>query len=71
MRAAGPKGIATLVAIPDTVPAQGILDAVRFFLGLELSITYPWRDRMLNTVSFELTAGWQFRPRVIRSRGVE
>jgi hypothetical protein len=27
-----------------------------------VSLAVPWMDRMLNTVSVELTAGWEFRP---------
>ena len=49
----------------------GAITADLRVLASLLSITSPWRDRMLNTVSIELTAGWQFRPRVIRSRGIE
>jgi hypothetical protein len=49
----------------------GAITADLRVLASLLSITSPWRDRMLNTVSIELMAGWQFRPRVIRSRGIE
>lgn len=49
----------------------GAITADLRVLASLLSITSPWRDRMLNTVSIELMAGWQFRPRVIRSRGSE
>jgi hypothetical protein len=35
-------------------------------LASVLSITSPWRDRMLNTVSIELTAGWEFNQRGTR-----
>jgi hypothetical protein len=49
----------------------GAITADLRVLASLLSITSPWRDRMLNAVSIELTAGWQFRPREIRSRGTK
>lgn len=35
-----------------------------------LSISFPRLDGMLNTISFELTAGLEFPPRVIRSKDI-
>jgi hypothetical protein len=49
----------------------GAITADLRVLASLLSITSPWRDRMLNTVSIDLAAGWRFPPRVIRSRGIK